>query len=700
MVRSMTKRGMPRPFAILIAALMALYFVPLGALPASAQTVGGFEIEGNLVDDPTPGIDWASVNTTTSAFATDVDHTTGGQDDTTFGGGSKEYNDGGQNGWPTWDFGGGNAPGKSDFGRWATYTNTDASNHVWLFLGFDRDAATGTAKYSFELNQIIQDDPDNPNPRRSQGDLRFIIWDQGNGVITLTGDAKNTDVGLYKWVDPDQAASGVAEDTNHNGSWVKDNSNGTFVGAVNAAAVTVPSWWTSDNVTQGSIAADQFVEFGIDLTSFGAVLGCPSRGFSAVNARSITGTGVTGELIDYLSALGVHIPSTCTSLVTDATDEVLIGGSISDTATITPSNATGTVIFKVYGPDDADCSGEPVKTFDPVDVVDGKADSGPYTPTVVGTYMWIASYVSDDPAHFANTTGECGDEGETSVVVPISPHIVTHATDGSLPVGSVSDRADLSDVTAGASGSIVFELFGSPTCAGTAIFTSAPVPVHGPGTYGPVSTTVANAGSYYWIATYHSGDGNNSDVAGACGAVGETSVVTKASPTISTVAVATDNALPGTSVKDTATVTGLSANATGTVSFAIYSNNNCTTLVTTLGPVAIGTPSPGGTATAVSPVYTGITAAGDYFFIARYSGDANNKAVAGKCGDANESVHVNAAPVAVLPEKVGKPPVVVLPHTGLALPVGTAVGGAMALLGLGLLLMAAGRRRSSWTAGR
>ena len=36
MVRSMTKRGMPKPFAILLAALMALYFVPLGALPASA----------------------------------------------------------------------------------------------------------------------------------------------------------------------------------------------------------------------------------------------------------------------------------------------------------------------------------------------------------------------------------------------------------------------------------------------------------------------------------------------------------------------------------------------------------------------------------------------------------------------------------------------------------------------------------------
>ena len=37
---------------------------------------------------------------------------------------------------------------------------------------------------------------------------------------------------------------------------------------------------------------------------------------------------------------------------------------------------------------------------------------------------------------------------------------MTHATGGSLPAGSVSDSADLSGVTAGAGGSIVFELFG------------------------------------------------------------------------------------------------------------------------------------------------------------------------------------------------------------------------------------------------
>jgi hypothetical protein len=586
----MRRRGLPKPFAILVAVLLALYFVPLNAMPAAAAEVGGFEIEGDLVDSPLGGaIDWATVNTASSAFATGVDNVNNtGQDTTTFLGASKEFNlQNEAGGWPGWQFGNGNAAGKSDCGRWASYTNTEASNCVWFFLGFDRGFGTGTAKYAFELNQIIQNPTTQANPTRSQGDLRLIVFDQGNGVITLTADAQNPDVGLYKWVDPDQAAGGVAEDTNDSGHWVKVQNAGTFVGASNTGAdpVAVPSWWTGGNVVNGTLTKDTFLEFGIDLTSFGAVLGCPSRGFTAANARSVTGTGGPGTLVDYLEALPVSIPSTCTSLVTNATTQVVIGNSISDTVTITPSSAKGTVTFKVFGPDDATCAKPPVKQFDPITVVNGKASSGPYTPTAVGTYRWIASYVSSDKEHFADSAGKCNDPNEQTTVV-------------------------------------------------------------------------------------------------------------KKQPTIATNVVATDNTLPGTSVKDTATVSGLTANATGSVMFTIYSNSSCTTVVTTLGPVSIAADA-AGNATAVSPAYTGITAAGDYFFIAKYSGDPKNNAVAGKCGDANESVHIKA-PVAVLPEKQGKPPVVVLPRTGANLPVGRTVGGAIVLLGLGLLLVAAGHRRTSW----
>ena len=50
---------------------------------------------------------------------------------------------------------------------------------------------------------------------------------------------------------------------------------------------------------------------------------------------------------------------------------------------------------------------------------------------------------------------------------------------------------------------------------------------------------------------------------------------------------------------DTATVSGLTANATGTVTFTLYSDDDCSTTVTTLGPIALGTVT-NGTATVQS----------------------------------------------------------------------------------------------------
>ena len=100
---------------------------------------------------------------------------------------------------------------------------------------------------------------------------------------------------------------------------MKVTNNGTFEGSSNTGTtpVAVPSWWTSGNVTAGSpatLSKDKFLEFAINLTSFGAVLGCPSSGFTAANARSITGTGGPGTLVDYLSALPISVPSSCASL--------------------------------------------------------------------------------------------------------------------------------------------------------------------------------------------------------------------------------------------------------------------------------------------------------------------------------------------------------------------------------------------------
>jgi hypothetical protein len=72
MVRSLTKRGMPKPFAILIAVLMALYFVPFAALsPANAAgfqyTLEGCRLAGN---NTLPNADGKFI-------CTDAEYTTG-----------------------------------------------------------------------------------------------------------------------------------------------------------------------------------------------------------------------------------------------------------------------------------------------------------------------------------------------------------------------------------------------------------------------------------------------------------------------------------------------------------------------------------------------------------------------------------------------------------------------------------------------
>ena len=114
----------------------------------------------------------------------------------------------------------------------------------------------------------------------------------------------------------------------------------------------------------------------------------------------------------------------------------------------------------------------------------------------------------------------------------------------------------LSNVTTTAGGTIVFTMFGpsaTAACAGTAVFTSTPVTVNGPGTYGPVTTTVTVAGTFWWVATY-SGDTNNLGVASACG--DEQSVVAPASPSIVTTPTATAQ-LPTGPVYDQAKLSGL-----------------------------------------------------------------------------------------------------------------------------------------------
>ena len=79
----------------------------------------------------------------------------------------------------------------------------------------------------------------------------------------------------------------------------------------------------------------------------------------------------------------------------------------------------------------------------------------------------------------------------------------------------------------------------------------------------------------------------------------------------------------GGSVYDTAHLSGVSADAGGTMTYAVYDNASCSSndggLVATLGPVTVTDGD-----VADSPPWTPTGTAGTYYFVASYSGDADN----------------------------------------------------------------------------
>jgi len=210
--------------------------------------------------------------------------------------------------------------------------------------------------------------------------------------------------------------------------------------------------------------------------------------------------------------------------------------------------------------------------------------------------------------------------------------------------GNIHDTAHL-NVPAGAGGSITFKVYGprslgstTPNCSGTAT-TLGPVPVNGPNDYDSPNFNATSVGLYDWTATY-SGDpalgvlGANT----ACGDANETSAVTNAQLTTnagSGFVIGT----PGATLVDTATLSG-AFNPTGSITFNLYGPNdtNCSGAIIFTKTVTVSGNGSYPSSTAANGYVP--TAAGDYRWIANYSGDSNNAATANTCNGANENVTI------------------------------------------------------------
>jgi hypothetical protein len=97
----------------------------------------------------------------------------------------------------------------------------------------------------------------------------------------------------------------------------------------------------------------------------------------------------------------------------------------------------------------------------------------------------------------------------------------------------------------------------------------------------------------------------------------------------------------GDSISDTATLSGGTSDISGTITFKLYSDATCSTLVTTLTNTSVSGNGNYGSGNYVT------TAAGTYYWVASYGGDAKNSTATTACGDANESSVVGKAPSSI-----------------------------------------------------
>jgi hypothetical protein len=317
--------------------------------------------------------------------------------------------------------------------------------------------------------------------------------------------------------------------------------------------------------------------------------------------RGVFTSGTTGvpNSTDATSGECFTVNPVTPSIPTQASGTVVLGNAVSDTANlsgtankpgtpvINPTTAGGpaggSITFRLYGPSATNtCTAANLVFTSAAIPVSGDAayGSGNFTPTVAGTYRWIASYTGDLP-NTLDVAGTCGASNESVVVSPKQPTISTQVNNESpLSLGSaISDTATLGNTATpsnGVQGTITFTAYGpeldASTC-GTIAYIST-IDVTGDGAYNSANGSGGIfipllPGHYNWIASYTpaAGDVNNLPVTGHCGDAHEGSVLIQLQPTMNTA----QNFVPNDSA--TITVASGAGNLAGSVVFKLYVNN-------------------------------------------------------------------------------------------------------------------------------
>jgi hypothetical protein len=324
------------------------------------------------------------------------------------------------------------------------------------------------------------------------------------------------------------------------------------------------------------------------------------------------------------------------TLLTIASPAITLGTTaptLSDTAFLEGGYfPTGSIVFTLNGPDGF--------VYTQTDPVSGNgmytaSTSLPTTGTVAGTYSWSATY-SGDP-----NNDEAADQGgtvEQTVVNRADPRLTTSPIPTVVTLGVTPPVLKDSATLAGgyfATGTITFTLLAP---GGNTVDTET-VGVSGNGTYTTptgftLPTTGTVIGTYQWEASY-SGDPNNHSVSDI-DSLDEQVTVTASSATLTTTPSPSSVPLGGR-LQDVANLTG-TYHATGSITFRLYGPGvDPTVAPATYTETVTGVNGDGAYHTTVGFVPT---VTGTWHWVATYSGDANNNAVAS--GPLDEPVFIPA----------------------------------------------------------
>ncbi len=566
--------------------------------------------DGNLVVNTAGNTDWANV----AGLNTGIDIPAGSTDNA-FGSGSKEDNA------AVTVVTGSIPPNKNDLTRFYEASELGANNHNYLYLGWERLVNIGNANLDFEINQKTTAGftSSTTGPvllNRTAGDLLVTYDFGGSGAPTL---------GLNFWLTAAAGNTvGQCFSANSLPCWGKHvNLGGNAEGAVNTVNIVDPLQAGSPTLGPGL-----FGEAAIDLTAAGVFPPGTCEAFGSTFVKSRSSSAFNAELKDFIAPIAVNIQN-CGSITIHKVTE---NGNDSFGYTTTGGLSPSTFSLMNGG----------TQAYPPGTVVAGSYSVTENLTAAQVTAGWTLKSLVCTASNGASFTTSGGTVNITMVAdgvvgctytnhIKLNPTIATTLSANPVDVGStVHDSATLTGATADAGGTVTYTVYDNNTCtsnandrdAGTVTVTNGVVPDSN-------SLPFNTAGTFYWQAFY-SGDDNNNKATSDC--TSETLVVNKLKPTIAT----TLSANPvdvGSTVHDSATLTGATSDAGGTVTYTVYTDSICTQNALPAG-IAFVTNGIVGDSDPIT-----FNTAGTFYWQAVYSGDDNNEKATSDC--TSETLVVN-----------------------------------------------------------